>query len=114
MDQPIESTESDIPDLEGYWREAIETADTERELMSLARDYVAAFSRTELEDLPVVWKPGRLRSARDVSLITFRLAQAYCRPRLAKRHERCMRPLLTFFQTLSGRLFAVRARAPQL
>ena len=109
----MEADDSSILPLDGHWRSAIDTAATERDLMSLARDYLAALPPAELAALPKDLKPRRLRSARDVSLLTFRLAQAYCGPKLDSRHERCMRPMLAFFQTLSERLFAVRSRAAQ-
>ena len=108
----VDSTEDEgsIFPLEGHWREAIDHAATERDLMSVARDYVA---QADVTVLPAAWKPRKLRTVRDVSLITFRLAQAYCRPTLESHHELGMRPMLAFFQTLSPRLFAVRRRAAQ-
>ena len=108
MGDAAERDEGSIFPLEGHWREAIDQAATVRELMSLARDYVA---QADVTALPDSWRPRKLRTARDVSLITFRLAQAYCRPKLESRHERCMRPMLAFFPTLSQRLFAVRAQS---
>ena len=111
MDDRVDPNQGSIFPLDGRWRDALDVATTERELMSVARRFVAAVPEAELAVLPVAWKPRRLRDARDVSLITFRLAQAYCRPKLDNRRELCMRRLLAFFQTLSQRLFAVRARA---
>ena len=110
MGDPSERDEGSIFPLEGHWREAIDQAATERELVALARDYVA---QADVAALPDAWKLRTLRTARDVSLVTFRLAQAYCRPKLESRHERSMRPMLAFFQRLSQRLFAVRERAAQ-
>jgi hypothetical protein len=112
MDERIETHDGSIFPLEGHWREAIDGAATEHELMSVARDFVAAFPQDDLAALPSAWKPRRLTNARDVSLITYRLAQAYCRPKLEADHEPGMRAMLAFFQTLSGRLFAVRAGGP--
>jgi len=113
MDMRTESDEDNPFQLENRWRAAIDTAATEPELMSVAREFVAAFPQAELAALPTAWKPRKLRSAHDVSLITFRLAKAYCGPKLDSGNERSMRPLLAFFQALSGRLFAVRGRAAQ-
>ena len=79
--------------------------------MSVARNFLAGVPEAEIAALPTEWHPRRLRSARDVSLITFRLAQAYCRPKLDEHRERCMRSMLAFFQSLSQRLFAVREEA---
>jgi hypothetical protein len=110
MDDRTPSDEGATFPLEGRWRTALDSASTERELMTVARDFVAHVPESDLAALPASWRPGRLRSARDVSLITFRLAQGYCRPKLDSRCERSMRSLLPFFQTLSSRLFAVRSR----
>ena len=107
MGEPVEDEGSIFP-LEGHWREAIDHAVTERDLISVAREYVA---QADVTALPASFKPDKLRTARDVSLITFRLVQAYCRPKLDSHHERCMRPLIAFFQALSTRLFAVRVDA---
>ena len=111
MDDRAELDEGTICQLDDEWREAIDTAGSERELMSVARRFVAGVPDGELAALPAAWKPRQMRTARDVSLMTFRLAQAYCRPKLDSRRERSMRPMLAFFQTLSQRLFVVRERA---
>jgi hypothetical protein len=116
MDDRTRSNEDSNDDdcvipLDDHWRHAIDTAATERELMSVARNFVAGVPEAELAALPAEWRPRRLRSARDVSLMTYRLAQAYCGAQLDTHRERCMRSMLPFFQSLSQRLFAVRERA---
>jgi len=108
MGDPAED-EGTVYPLEGHWRAAIDHAVTEGELISVARDYVA---QADVTAVPDSWKLQKLRTARDVSLITFRLVQAYCRPKLESQHELCMRPLIAFFRALSRRLFDVRATQP--
>jgi len=110
MDDRAQSHDDSVFPLDDRWRHAIDAAATERELISVARSFVAGVPEAELAALPSEWKPEHLRSAHDVSLITFRLAQAYCRPALDKHRELCMRSMLAFFQSLSQRLFAVRER----
>jgi hypothetical protein len=110
MDDRAQSHDDPVFPLDDRWRHAIDAADTERELISVARSFVAGVPEAELAALPAGWKPERLRSAHDVSLITFRLARAYCRPTLDTDRELCMRSMLSFFQSLSQRLFAVRER----
>jgi hypothetical protein len=105
------SNDDSVFPLDDRWRRAIDAAATERELISVARSFVAGVPQAQLAVLPAEWKPRRLRGAHDVSLITFRLAQAYCGPTLDKHREACMRSMLAFFQFLSMRLFAVRERA---
>ena len=110
MDDRIQSDDDGVFPLDDHWRRAIDAAATERELISVARSFVDGVPEAELRALPAEWKPRRLASAHDVSLITFRLAQAYCGPTLDKHREACMRSMLAFFQSLSQRLFAVRER----
>lgn len=110
MDDRTQSNDEPVFPLDDRWRDAIDAAATEHELMSVARSFVAGVPEGELAALPAGWKPRRLRSAHDVSLITFRLAQAYCRPALDAVRERSVRSMLAFFQPLSQRLFAVRER----
>ena len=110
MDDRTPLNDDGVFPLEDSWRRAIDAAATEGELISLARSFVAEVPEAQLAVLPGEWKPQRLRSTNDVSLITFRLAQAYCGPTLDKHREACMRSMLAFFQSLSQRLFAVRER----
>jgi hypothetical protein len=110
VDDRTQSSDEPVFSLDERWRDAIDEASTEPELISVARSFVANVPEADLEALPPGWKPRHLRSAHDVSLITYRLAQAYCRPKLDEPCEHSMRSMLAFFQSLSQRLFAVRER----
>lgn len=97
---------------EGIWAASVRNAVSEQELMQVAHAFVASWPANEIALLPPKCHPKRLRSARDVSLLTFRLKSAYCAPFLAAEQQPAIERMAAFFDALSGRIFELRSAAP--
>ena len=95
--------------LEDQWRNALCGAATESDLLAVARRYLAGWDRKALTLLPESCQPRAVSSAREVSLLTFRLKRAYCSAFLDPMHEPGVERMLAFFEALTERLFALRS-----
>src|SRR5688500_16472318 len=95
--------------LEDEWRNALGTAGSESDLLAVARHYLSNWDRKALARLPESCQPRAVSSAREVSLLTFRLKRAYCSAFLDPSHEAGVERMLAFFEALTERLFALRS-----
>ena len=95
--------------LEDQWRAALGSAATESDLLAVARHYVSDWDGKALARLPESCQPRIVSSAREVSLLTFRLKRAYCSAFLDPAHEAGVERMLAFFEALTERIFALRS-----
>jgi hypothetical protein len=89
------------------WQDNLDTAATEGEVVSIAKDFIAQFSPREIEDLPQLCRPGKFFEANDVTSFAFALVRQECDdPDTAELLHR----LASFFANASIRLSQIMAR----
>lgn len=90
------------------WQERLDLAETEDDVVLVARDYLASLHHSEIADLPEVCKPRKLFTAADVGTYAFDLARCDCEDRegIAKLVHR----LAAFFVSANVRLSQILAR----
>jgi hypothetical protein len=58
------------------WLYAVDAAESERDIVTTARDFLATWSPVEIARLPEACRPGRITSGEDISEAAYRLSQA--------------------------------------
>ena len=86
---------------ENRWRGELKAATTEKDILNLARDYVAFLARSELELLPPGFKVGPLESCTDIGDLALRLVQASMRFESESEGLRLLRSMSEFFGAAS-------------
>ncbi|MGZ5037813.1 MAG: hypothetical protein ACXWG1_12935 [Usitatibacter sp.] len=84
------------------WQGRLEAAEEEREIVSIAREFLAQFTPEEIHRLPVQCRPRKLMDANDVTSYAFELVRHECgddADTLALVHK-----LASFFSEASIRL----------
>ena len=94
----------------GDWNLRLRGAYSNREVISLARDFIAQWTPAEIADLPESCRPGQLKGADDLAYYAFALAKeerksAAYTPRLAT--------FASFFAAASLRLSEIAAISSQ-
>ena len=91
------------------WRTAMIAVSSEDQLLHVARRYLESWTPDELTQLPVTCRPKRLQRANDVSLLVFKLQNAYeLSGGLAPERRGAVERMLAFMETLMQRLLCVR------
>ena len=95
------------------WKALLDDARSERDLVTLVRDYLATWTPEEIAALPPDCRPGPMRDAEDITFWAFE----YTRRHIASEGDPAMAmPLLklrTLFGHAAARLSQVTAAAPQ-
>jgi hypothetical protein len=60
------------------WRERLDAATSEQEVVAVVRDYMATLSAGDLERLPEPCRPGSFQCGQDVSDYGFALVRHHC------------------------------------
>lgn len=60
------------------WQGRVDAADEEREIVSIAREFLAQFTPEEIHRLPAECRPGKLMDANDVTTYAFELVRHDC------------------------------------
>ena len=91
------------------WQDRLDSAATEGEVISIARDFIAQFSPQEIDGLPKICRPGKFFEADDVTAYAFALVRHNC----DKEDETAslVRRLASFFSNASNRLTQILARS---
>jgi hypothetical protein len=89
------------------WQDRLDSAATESEVISIARDFIAQFTPQEIERLPKACRPGKFFEANDVTSHAFALIRYEC----GKQDEAAavLRRLASFFSNASIRLSQIMA-----
>lgn len=91
------------------WPQRLRAADTEQEVVDVARDFLATFSPYDFARLPDELRPGRLVDGNDVSDLAFTLVRhAHDRD---PDSARCIHRLTTFFSQAAVRLSDLKGRS---
>ncbi len=96
---------SPMPD----WRRHFIAADTEHEVVSLAREHVASWQPAEIANLPPECRPGRIRDSDDISQSAYELARAHCSLRYEGEQDLLVMRLLAFMSEAAIRMAEVKA-----
>jgi len=94
------------------WKALLDDAETERDVVALARDYFAMWTPSEIAALPADCRPGPIRDGEDITYWAFEYARRHIAasqddPGLAAQ----LLKLRTFFSHAAARLSFVTAAA---
>jgi hypothetical protein len=90
------------------WRDRLEVAQSERDVVGVVKDYIAQFDRFDIWQLSEDCRPGKFVTAEDVMTYAFTLARQACRE--DPDVEGLVLKLAAFFSQASFRLSQVMAR----
>lgn len=92
------------PMRKGRWRSELDAATTEKDVLNIARDYVAFLARGELASLPADFRLGRIESCLDVTELALRLVQESMNYDSESAGLRLLRSMSEFFAEASEKL----------
>ena len=90
----------------GDWNLRLRGAHSNREVIALARDFIAQWTPTEIADLPESCRPGHLTSADDLAYYAYELATE---ERRSAAYIPRLTTLASFFAAASLRLSEIAA-----
>ena len=90
----------------GDWNLRLRGAHSNREVIALAREFIAQWTPTEIADLPESCRPGRLKSADDLAYYAFVLARE---ERKSATYNPRLTTVASFFAAASLRLSEIAA-----
>jgi hypothetical protein len=90
------------------WQERLDLAQTEDDVVRVARDYLASLDPSEIAYLPEACKPRKLFTAADVGMYAFDLARCDCEER--EGIAQVVHRLAAFFVSANLRLSSILAR----
>jgi len=82
------------------WQSRLDNAGSEREVVSIVREFLAQFTPSEIGAIPEHCRPGKIVDAEDVTTCAFELARYDCRG----DGETVMSKLVAFFSNAARRL----------
>ena len=89
------------------WKKRLDAAISEREILSIVREYVANLSEGDISRLPEPCQPRRFETAEDVRSFTLALSRHSCFGDGAT--ARLLARMFEFFANAEGRLMAMAA-----
>jgi hypothetical protein len=89
------------------WQQLLARARTEREVVSVARDYLAHFDYRELDDLPERCQPPKVMGGGDIASYAFELKCHHCEG--GGGQVEVIRKLSDFFSEASNRIAQIAA-----
>lgn len=87
-----------------FWFRQIDDAGSAREVVAIARDYLATWTPTDLAKLPRECRPGRVKSAGDIEQLHACLVEEYRQNRLAGEELSALQRLTSFIVRATVRL----------
>ncbi|HET7732091.1 MAG TPA: hypothetical protein VFK48_18860, partial [Usitatibacter sp.] len=87
-----------------YWFRQIDDASSAREVVAIARDYLATWTPNDLAKLPRECRPGRVKSPGDIEQLHGCLVEEYRQNRLAGEELSALQRLTSFVVRASIRL----------
>jgi hypothetical protein len=108
--RPLYHAYRDYP-LAPSWQERLRSANTEYDLVSVARDYLAMFSFDEISSLPEPCRPVRMVSAQDVADYAYVVVRRHCDEGAGV--ETPIHRIAVFFANANARLSELRLPGEQ-
>ena len=90
------------------WRQSLERAQSEHDVVALVREFTASFDAYEIESLPPHCRPGKFFVADDVTSYAFELVRYQCDK--DQRTRELVHRIASFFADASSRLSQLMAR----
>lgn len=87
-----------------HWFRQIDSATSAREVVAVARDYLATWTPKELAKLPCECRPGRVKSPGDIEQLHACLVEEYRQNRLAGEELSALQRLTSFIVRASVRI----------
>ena len=105
MNSREDISERQVPQaLTGTWAAALASAGSEREVVSVVKDFLSIWSPTEIASLPEDCRPGRIGGAEDIAEMALKFSQAQCNFGDNLEQRRVLERMGTFFAHASSRL----------
>jgi hypothetical protein len=96
-----------------HWFRQIDDANSAREVVAIARDYLATWTPRDLAKLPRECRPGRVKSAGDIEQLHACLVEEYRQSRLAGEELSALQRLTSFVVRASIRLAQFDGEKPE-
>ena len=93
--------------LTGTWAAALASARSEREVVSVVKDFLSQWSPAEIASLPEDCRPGRIGGADDVAEMALKFSQAQCSLGEDFEQRLVLERMEAFFAHASSRLAQV-------
>jgi hypothetical protein len=94
------------------WRGELEAATTDKDVLNVARDYVALLSREEFLSLPADCRPGKLTTCDDVVAAALKLVRENLHFPTDTEATRVLHEVSEFFAAASAKLIEFHAPPP--
>jgi hypothetical protein len=94
----------------GRWRNELDATLNDKDVLNVARDYVAFLAADELLSLPNDLKPGQLESCAEIADWALRLVQASLSLNSEMAGTELLREMSEFFAAASARLSELHAK----
>lgn len=91
------------------WLHALNSADSERDILETARDFLASWTPTEISRLPESCRPGRMGGGEDINEFAYRLAQQHLDFSGDREDRLLLERMMAFFVHAASRLAQVGA-----
>jgi hypothetical protein len=92
------------------WRSELDATTTDKDVLNVARDYVAFLAGDEMKLLPNDLKPGQLGSCQEIANWALTLVQASLTINPEFAGTQLLREMSEFFAAASGRLSELQAK----
>jgi len=97
------------------WLFSLGAAESEREVVTAVRDYLATWQPAELSQLPESCRPPKITSGEDISDFAFKLSHAQLELEFTEEGRRLFDRLMSFFVSASDRVSQLASRrAPEI
>ena len=94
------------------WLFTVNAAQSEKEVISAARDYLATWTPLEISRLPADCRPERILDAESISDYAYRLSRAHLEFHGALTDRLLLERLMSFFGHAAARISAIKAANP--
>lgn len=95
------------------WHSELEAATTDKDVLNVARDYVAMIAREEFLSIPVACRPGRIASCDDVMNAALKLVQESLKTATESEGVKVLREVSEFFAAAAAKLTEIHAPHPE-
>ncbi|HEX7559864.1 MAG TPA: hypothetical protein VF386_11740 [Usitatibacter sp.] len=97
-----------MPMRKARWREELDAATTEKDVINVVRDYVALLSRDDLRALPGGSRPGLIATAEEIAEWAVKLVREQLALVAASEGVEAMREMCEFFAAAAAKVTEIR------
>ena len=96
------------------WLYTVNAAQSEKEVVAAARDYIATWTPLEISRLPADCRPERILDAESISDYAYRLSRAHLEFQGALTDRLLLERLMGFFGHAAARISSLTASSPSV